>query len=291
MTKHILLTIVLFSSATFAQSNDFGETDRKSNITPKELRERLQIDGDIVVSSPDGTKLLSQGGEMRTWKFGEKGEKIESNWNFKHRDGDVKVALRHEWTVGDDGIIRVHLQQFDSMERGDRKFKDVIYGKKLRDEVITIKDFGPVLWEVSKNDKQRVVARFNLSLQNYQEAKNPSEIPIVIEDGILTDNKSRLWTESIQGSSGKFIAITTHLGKLGLSYYPFPGASVIGTAEGNELKVRFGDLALKLRSAKPFTVGYERLKVYGRVDLNKKTDHPGSLRVSSGDKPNEAWDN
>jgi hypothetical protein len=274
------MSTLIIGATALAASTDFGKSDRKESISVKDLRERLQVDGDITVSTADGTRLLYQSGEFRTWRIGGDQDKIESNWNYENFDGSLKISLKHVWTVGDDGVIRVHFQQFDSMKRVPGAKEALAYGRKLKDETIIVKDFSPVVFPVVESGVQRVVVRFVPSLQKGHEAVGPTDMPVAIKQAVLTDSRNRVWADSVDVTA-KFVALKSHLGAVAMSYFPFPGSREIGVAEGHQITVKDGGSDLKILSATPIVAGNEKLKIYGWIDLRQRTERSKSVRINA----------
>lgn len=290
MMKFVFLFLVSLSA--FADSNDFGSSDKGATLTPKDIKERLEVIGEIFISSPDGERLIYQAGEMRTWRFGGDLKEILSNWHYEHPDGSVKVALRHRWTVDDQGKLRVHIEQFDSMPgAAPQTFEnDAKLGKTVRDETITVKDLAPISWIVDTNSERRVTARFTPFLRPGRRFIDAAIIPVAIENGVLTDSKNRVWAQDLAGINHKYVSLKTYLGTVVMSYYPFKGAEEIGHAEGHEIHVKQHGLALRINSSNPVVLGDGRLRVYGWINPDEKAKRYGSIHMLLGDDDKDLKD-
>lgn len=263
----------------WASSNDFGDIKGKP-VEVKDLYEHLKIRGEIFVTSADGSRLLSRVDEYRQWRFGDPGQTILSNWRA---EGDgIKVALRHEWSIDKAGVIKVHVEQFDSMVGHMPNSPDVTYGKKLRDETIVVKDFAPVVWVVSTEGERRVIAKFTLQLENDDQLLDPSTLPISLENALISDSKGRVWAAGLDLRGGKYLSVKTHLGTVALSFFPFPGSKELGFAQGNYINLNGEGLFVGIRNGMPFVTGRERLRVFGVVNTQRKSEHRGSVYSDSG---------
>ncbi len=287
MKKYLFLILCAISTSVNAEStsNDFGvHSGEVKNITNKELRERFGVSGFVYLFSPDGKKLLSQGHEVREWSFGSKGDLV-SNWSFAS-DAIEKFALKHHWKIEDSGEISVHIQQYDEIVpvRGAKEPK---YGKVIREEKIIVQNFSPVIWEVLKNNKQKVIVKLDPHLKETESLTQIGKLPIAGKDIVAIDNRSQAW---LQGASfsAEYVAITTAKGTMYLSYLPFKGSSEIGSAKGNRLKVKISDTHnLTLVAATAFLPEGLKAKVFGKMDLNKKSSSPHSVQISASDEEKE----
>ena len=242
--------------------------------------------GEIFISTPDGERLLYQAGEMRTWRFGDDLKEILSRWHYDHPDGSVKMSLRHRWTVDDQGILKVHIEQFDSMpgaapETFENESK---LGKVVRDETITVKDLAPISWVVDTNAERRVTARFSIFLRPGRRIVDATVMPVAIEGGILTDSEHHVWARDLGGINHKYVSLKTYLGTVVMSYYPFKGATEIGDAEGHEIHMHQDGLSVRILSANPVVLGDGRLRVYGWINSHEKSKNYGSVHMLLGDE-------
>ena len=276
------------SGLAFASSNDFGNFTKAKTLTLNDLYDRLSIRGELFETSADGNMLLTQGNEFRLWHFANVGETILSNWNTESEG--IKLSLRHEWSLSKTGVLSVHIEQFESM-RGQMPYSPkVIYGKKLRDETVVIKDFQPITWVVSTDATHRVVARFTPQLDVLSEFIEPTALPLFFDNAAITDSKNRVWATGLDNLSGKYVSIKTYLGTVYMSFYQFPGSKEIGSAQGNYINLHDDGIFVGIRNARDFVAGKARVKIYGLVDTKKKSEGRGSIYSSSGSKEQEFVD-
>jgi hypothetical protein len=269
-------------------SNDFGKyTGELKPLTPEELRTRLEISGDIYVVDATGNKVLFRGPESRQWKFPSAG-KVESNWSAQIGDYPA-IAIKHVWTVGEDGVLRVKFQQFETMNKvgedvgGD--FRSVKYGKLIKEEERIAKDFSPVIWTAFENEKYRMVVRFIPTLQEVSGTKSIADFPIAGTDVLISDNQGHTWTEPMDSLDDKYIAFVTHRGEIALSYYEFPGAKIIGKAKGNLIEIELEKgLRVRLTSASPFVPGEMTSKVFALYNKDRKSPRVSSTHIIGSSK-------
>jgi hypothetical protein len=287
MYKILLASLILVGAEQLlaqSMSNDFGSSDQKKEfINVKDLRTQFELLGEIFVTDNDG-KLLFQGNEARVWKFGKKGDLV-SNWSFKSPDINP-IAIRHTWTLSGDGKLVVHIQQFDSM-----KYKgtngDVELGKLIKEENIEVKDFKTIEWLAGEDTKTRVTVRFTPRLDDKSEFIQVDALPVTLNNPVIFDNKGRLWAQG-RNLEGRYISLKTHLGQIALSYTPFKGAKEIGFAQGSEITINADpDLVIYFRNESPILSTNKAAKIYGLVDMKKKSDRFNSLYSSSSSREKE----
>lgn len=281
-----LLGIIFLTPSAIAasNSNDFSESRSEiTHLTAKQLRERFVLEGEIFVSNADGV-LLYKASESRMWRFGKTGD-LTSNWSYKSNNIPY-VGLRHEWSIGKDGAITASLKQYDKISRVPRN-RDVTFGKLLQKKDITVKNFEPVTVVLHKDSKQTVVARLTPRLDEVERLVDVKGLPISLRSPVVYDSKGQVWAQGLD-LEGRFVAMTTHKGRFAVSFEPFDGAKEIGSVSGNEIKINHKkDLTLFVRSEAPIITTQQPAKLYGRVDLDKRTHKINSVgSSSSGDEEN-----
>ena len=265
------------SQGVLAESNDFGSSNTKlKDLTTTDLQKTFELVGEVFVVSPDG-KLMHPTAETRIWKFSPRGE-IVSNFTFEAPDLKP-IALSHKWVLHDDGRMTGHIQQFESMTRTERPLKDSVVkrGQLLREQDVELKDFSPVIWVAESDAKKRVIVRFLPRLAEKSDAFEIGNYPVTLHNPVIFDNKGHLWTRG-NDLEGKYVSMKTHLGRFAISYFPFQGAKPIGTAVGSRIVLDAGSgLELSIQSEQPILAAHQPLKVYGIVDLEKRSEGPKSV--------------
>ncbi len=279
MYKFILTAMVLVSATLVqAQNNDFVRSESKKELlAASDIRRRFELHGEVYVTDSSG-KLLYTGNETRLWKFGSKGD-LSGNWTFQSPDIE-EVALRQTWTIADDGKITAHIEQFDSIKRTvDRT--DLILGKKLREEKFQLKDFTPVIWVARETANERVVVRLIPMLEEKADYIEANALPITLADSVVYDNQGRLWSNT-RDLEGRYVAMKTHLGLVAFSYVNFKGAQEIGYVQGSEAIINANpNLKITIRSSAPILATNRRAKIYGLVDMSKKSERYNSVISSA----------
>lgn len=278
-----LLFIGIQNANAQSTSNDFGRSDSKEEaLTAKDIRTQFELGGKIFVTDGKG-KLLYQGNEVRMWKFGTTGDLV-SNWSFQS-PGIKDVAIKHTWTLSDDGKLIAHIQQFDSMKRKG-KGREVETGKLIREEKIEVKDFAPINWVAYADQKERVIVRLTPDLGDKADFIQIDTLPMTLNNPVVFDSKGRLWAQG-RDLEGRYLAMKTHLGQFAISYVPFKGAKEIGYVRGSEMTINAGkDLKLFVRSEAPILTTSKPAKIYGFVNEGKKSERVNSVysSASSGEK-------
>jgi len=262
-------------------SNDFGHsTDGFRALTFEDIAYRFHVSGEIFIVDKAGEKLLSRSEESREWQFGSSIEKpLVSNWFFQ-KPGLPTVALHHEWQINKDGSVVVTIRQFDKMTQ--LKGSEVEFGKLIKEQKITLKDFSPINW-VIEDESRRVVVRLTPDLWPNAEAIDVAALPIVGKNVVIFDQSGRLWG-TIDGFSGQYFGVNTVQGTLALSFQPFKGAKLLGEAKEGHIRIKIGKEKITVQSERPFLPQNTKVNVYGIVDRAKKTERLHSVRTFTSDK-------
>lgn len=267
----------------------FTASEIKGELTPKEFASRLEVSGDLFVTSADGRRLLYKISESRTGKPGEDTTELRSNWGHTHKFGDKSygIFLKYSFRIQPDGSVTALIQQFDSMKRQGVN-GEVQYGKLVREEKFDpLLDFAPVNWVVHKDAQVRIVARLTPRLIEKGEALSPDTLPVALDQAVLLDGAGKLWADDLSEGGGKFVAIATHKGTLAVSYFPFAGAKEVGVAKGHQMSLPGFKPSLTLRNSKPFLAADGEIKVYGLLLPQRKTSGLNSIHMIVTDKESE----
>jgi hypothetical protein len=73
------------------------------------------------------------------------------------------------------------------------------------------------------------------------------------------------------------------MGSFYISYLPFKGAKEIGYAEKGRIRLESNNTKLTIESNEPFLPRGTAAKVYGVLDLNKKSEKVSSVRSYGSD--------
>jgi hypothetical protein len=283
MKLFVLLAALSFAQLANADSNDFGSSDMvKKPIDVEKMRYQIEIKGEIFVFDRTGRRLLYKGDESRSWWFGEN-KPIISNWAYKQKNLP-QIAIRHEWELDKDGNLSAKIKQYDAMERGQQEAPNV--GKLLREQDFKIENFEAISWVAFQDDSKRVIVRLEPILWNNSEPSDVGKLPINSPRLTIYDKKGNLWAARIDNSGGKniYFGATTHQGTVYLSYVPFPGAREIGSAEKRMIKIEDANTKLQIESSELLLPVGVSAKVYGKIDLSKRTDRFQSVRSFGSDQ-------
>jgi hypothetical protein len=290
MKKLIATLMILISTGAIAQestpnentSNDFGRVrgDLKQ-LSATDISYRFYLKGEMFIVSADGEQLITVSDETREWEFnGQVDKPLISNWRVTH-EGLPTVALHHEWTLQKDGKIAVVLQQYEDIERNGR---DVKMGKLLKEEKFILKDFAPVNYTVAAGNK-KIVIRLSPGVWPDLEVVDVPHLPVSLKNAVMYDRGGRVYADDLN-VSGAFMGIVTHQGALYLSFTPFPGAKVIGTAKGPRIKVK-AERTIIIQSERDIVPNTSKVNVYGFFRPGTRTERLQSVRTMTGNQQNE----
>lgn len=252
-----------------------AHADSKS-LTRDQLRERLEVKGEIFVLDASGKQLLVAPGRTALWRFSSKNEPMQINFGSSSNDYG-QIYLHQVWDVLADGSIHVVIEEFakqiDDPKTGSFKKHEGL----LKKAEFTIENFAPITWKVQNIGDKNVVMRLTPSLRDDVEARTLSTFPIAGKDVTVTDSQGYAWADHAS-FEGTYVGLTTHRGTIVLSYQMFPGAKEIGRALGNDIEVKLADdLKVYLRSDSAFLPATVRAKVYGLYVADKRSSGPRSV--------------
>lgn len=295
--KNLIVLLLILTSAhgAFGKSGSSDNTSQDFSAQSSDLRPlsaqdmsyRLHIEGQVLLLNADGETLIQILKESRRWEFGGQVDKpLISNWRLENK-GLPTISLRHQWTIENDGKFSVDIKQYDSMERVSGSSTEVKYGKLLKESKITVKDFAPVDWVVPYG-KQKIIVRLTPGVWPNLEPIDIANLPLYGKGVTIFDEEGKVWADQVTGEhASTYFGVVTHQGSVFLSFSPFPGAKVIGEAKRGRIKVKSGKKKIILVSETPFLPMDVKAKVYGIVNLNKRTDRLNSTRTYSSDKPEQ----
>ncbi len=260
------LFLLLIASTAFART-----------ISVDELKSRFMMSGETFIFDSTGKKLQSHGSEWRTWHNRNKSGKIEASWSSEV-EGHPLVALHHVWQVKDDGTISGFIEQYGALAHQTRDegpdFKNVI-----RKQDFELEDFAPVNWIAVQTKDYRIVVRLTPLLREELPVKPVTDLPISGTEIIVSDSKGNLWASKVALDS-KYSGMITHRGAFFISYFPFPGAKELGTAQGRTIELNpEPDFYINIISRDSFLPDGISAKVYGRVDKKRTTQRLTSVRM------------
>lgn len=290
MKTLLSLLIVLVSVSAWSKqeslNNSFGSSD--SDIKPlsnEELAYRLNVVGAIFILNSEGDKLINLANEGREWQFDGAGPApLESNWRFQQKGLPV-VALKQKWTLGKDGKISLEIAQYDDFERG--KESEVKYGKLIKEEKFTLKNFAPVDWIIPAGS-QKLVVRLTPEILPAQDAFDISKFPISGRNIVIFDRAGKLWADQINPKfPSLYMGVTSHQGSVFFSMMPFKGAKLIGEAKGGRIKVKSEKISLIIQSETPFVPNNVKANVYGIIKPGLRTESSNSVRTMTSSREEE----
>jgi len=266
MTLNLIFTSFLISVLAFAAHKP---------LEISELIPRLEIKGEIFVLDPTGKRILFQQNESKSWRIrGDKG-RIENHWSSETED--YLVAFHHIWEVQPDGSIRALIEQYGKIERDNKS--DPNFTNLIKKQELILENFDPISWIVTEDKRRRVVARFTPRMRADDTPKSLSDLPISGTDIMVTDNKGFVWAENADVDA-KYVGLITSRGALFLSYYPFQGATELGSASDNKIEINLDKKhEVTITSEIPFLPKGVHARVYGMYKPEKQTARLSSLHT------------
>jgi hypothetical protein len=266
----IVLASLLASQAHAVERDRSGFEVSATPFGVKQLKERIQLQGEIYIMDAAGKRPIFLGQESRTWKSGDGKGKLEINWGSSS-NLHAPVNMKMLWTVTEAGGLHATIEQQDAS------------GKKLRAQEFDVTDLTPVVWRSAADAEKRVIIRLTPQISHEEEPQALAHTPIGGKELMVVDNQGRLWADRVS-LAGKYVALTTARGQVAFSYYPFKGATPIGVATGRRMELDLDNkLKLSLVSEDPLLPGDARAIVYGLYRPGKRTDSIRSLRSSTTD--------
>lgn len=219
--------------------------------------------------------------ETRRWWFGDDGP-IVSNWSFLQK-GHPAVALRHEWEFGKNGQVTAKIKQYEFMDKGDGG--ETRFGKLIKEQDFVVENFSSINWVLFQDESKRIVAKFEPSLWSRPEPSDVGRLPINSGRMTIFDQKGDVWAARLDNTeeNNVYFGASTHRGSFYISFVPFKGAKEIGLAEKGRIRIEDGGTKLSIESAEPFLPKGTSARVFGLIDLNKRTERLNSVSSFSSD--------
>ncbi len=251
----------------------------RNELSVGQLRERFAVRSEVFVLDVEGKRLLVPAGEERVYRASDKTGIIDFGSGIGS-DQHAPIYLEGTWRVLDDGSIEGVVAQFKEQKvvAGGRPRHEGL----LKRETFRVRDMASVLWKSSLDTTKAVVVRFTPSFDASD--GDPLELgtlPIALSEASISDSKAQLWADRFSNVS-RFVAVTTHRGRLAMSFSPFKGAKALGEAKGHRIELTLEDgRRVSVQSESPILPSGLRARVYGIYTANKKTGGLNSTSVSS----------
>ncbi len=248
-------------------------------LSAKDIRDRLQLNADIYLMDESGKKILSGPRNTNYWRPNVEGGNIESDWSTGNESG--MIAIRHHWSVEDDGTIKVSLEEYANMSESKEgpEFKNSLEKKEF-----IIENFAPIVWKVKSIKNKNYMIRFIPSLREISHPISVDNLPIAATGVSVSDNQGYLWVEDLE-FNGKYTGVRSHRGTLGISYVPFKGAKEMGFAEGNKIILSIDKkFQITLKAGTSFLPAGVTAKVYALYIPEKKNKSFNSVHSFDSNK-------
>jgi len=269
MIKKLVLTIIL-ASASLASAKQ---------LSPQDVRDRLQLNADIYLVDASGKKVLSGPSRTNYWRVDAEKGTIDGDWSVQNEDG--LIAFRQHWQVENDGTMKISLEEYaiTSEHRENPEYKNLLEKKEF-----VLENFEPIVWKVKAIKDKSYIVRFIPSLREVSNPISVDNLPIAATGVSISDNQGYLWAEDLE-FSGKYSGVKSHRGTLGMSYVPFEGAKEMGFAEGNKIILNVDKkFQITLKAATSFLPAGVTAKVYAVYLPEKKSKGFNSLHSFDSNK-------
>jgi hypothetical protein len=284
MKKIIFAFALALSTSCFAldvDNFDNSQTDGETEaVSIDALGWSTNIKGEIMVFNPEGSRFLYSYNERREWNFGGSSREMTNIWSFKAK-GIPDLYLVHTWTLAEDGSLSVKLSQYESMGREGSSSK-ATPGKLIREENFKVENLMPITWEFFKDKEKRVVVRFDPGVWTDDKPIDLGKYPINGKGMVVYDSKGKVWASRLRNTEGinTYFGVETGHGSFFISLSPFKGAQEIGFVKRATLQIKTKDgLKIKMQSESPFVAEGVIGKVYGIIDLNRKSGSEKRVRT------------
>jgi hypothetical protein len=266
----ITALIIAFTSSSFASTKQ---------LSPQEIRERLQLNADIYLIDQSGKKIISGPERTNYWKVSSEKGSISGDWSSKFDAG--LIAIRQKWQVEDDGTIKVLMEEYssESDNSSNPQFKGLLDKKEF-----VLENFEPVVWKVKNIKNQNFIVRLIPSLREISTPISVDNLPVAGAGISISDNQGYLWADGVV-LNGKYSGLTSHRGTLVISYVSFVGAKEMGFAEGNQITLNVDKkFQINLKSTTSFLPAGVTAKVYAIYLPEKKSKGFNSLHSFDSSK-------
>jgi len=241
----------------------------QEKILVPQLQSYMRLITETFYFDGSGKRLLYKTPYTSNSKFYGSGKAKFQVWNQIQTDaGNISRAMLVDAVYNANGSMDFDIQLAEKIAGsvGEEKFTGFI-----RREKMTLENLNPVSVVIYSSPELRVVVRITPTLDVDDIPAEVDFLPFNGDQATIYDNKGRLWAKDF-GVEGKYVSLESPAlgGFFVLSFYPFKGGAVVGSARGTTMQVDFGnDLKLTLQKKQPFTPFRKSVKVYGRFTKSK----------------------
>lgn len=194
---------------------------------------------------------------------------LKSNWASQWDKNAPVLAISSEYEVNEDHSLSLTVSQYKT--RGESRSPEE---KAILTKTFDVTSMEGVQWVSPLHKDNKVVVRFTPNLSFRTAPEDLDKVAISARSAIIHDKNESIWTKDMN-INGKYVALKTHLGGVAMSFYKFPGATEIGEANGNVIRLMNGENDLTFTSTNNFLPSGQVAKVYGFFSA-KKTQGPHS---------------
>ena len=244
-------------------------TAATSELSVEKLKARFELKAQAFLTDASGAKLIEYGNYRVTGHFLAKENEIKI-----HLPTDFKgfPALSVDSTLKINPDLSFELRVSHHQVDQDRTNKVLSFPGSPNSQVYQVKDFGSISYIVKVSPERNVAIRFLPMISEKPEPEKLSFVPMTLTDLVVTDQSGLLWFDGTGSVVAKIARFTGPFGTMYLSFESFPGAEELGTAEQNQIHVKFDEKKwARLRSSAPIVGQGYIAKVYVRYFPEKKS--------------------
>ncbi|MCB9229855.1 MAG: hypothetical protein H6618_09605 [Deltaproteobacteria bacterium] len=281
MNKFLVLGSLIFAYHANAENNQ---------VSFEEICSRMEITAEVFSYDKKGNLIekkreYEKSSSSKPWNSIKPSQKcvIGSGWSSVWDKSEVPLSIRYDLEVTKDKKIELTIKQY-------AKFNDYISEdsekKAIKEKKFDVTSMQSVLWESPLHTNPRLVVRFVPDLSFRSEPKDMEKLEISAKNIMITDQEGNVWAQNLS-LRGHYVAVKTYKGSFALSYYKFPGSSLVGEASSNTMKLsdQKGH-TVKLVASGQFLPDGVAGNVYG-VFFDKRTSHFGSVKSNTTDKESD----
>jgi len=284
-----VLTLTLLATALTANADMAvpGSGD-ETKLSAQDIRDRLQVRADVYVMDASGKRIIAGPLFTNEWKPSRETGMIKSDWSAGYQD--EAIILRQALEVTEDGHLKFLYEEFEKKPEGEDSYS----GSPIEKKSGEVENLAPIVMKIKNVKKHNLIVRYVTSLREMSAPLSVENLPLAGNGIMITDTNGYLWADNVQ-VQGKYVGVTTHRGRIVMSYLQFPGSKPIGVAGGNQIVIEVDKkYQIHLKGSSSFLPAGVTAKVYASYLPEKKTKSvhsTGSFETDKEDRLMEALKN
>ncbi len=226
--------------------------------------DRIHSKTEVFVTSADGKSLRAIDGG---WSEGQLVDDAKRAGSIAiAQNGNLpKIYVETKMFQNLNKQISVEMVQWGKMNAGIGK--EARFTHELKKESFVIENFGSVQMSIPGSITEKYVVRVTPIIDRDSRPQSFNYLPMSLSDVLVTDSSGKVWGQGVS-ADGPVVRVSGPYGSVYVSFAPFPGATQMGFARGNDLELKIGEQKkLRFRSAKPVLGANYAAVVFARVEL------------------------